>query len=240
MIRMSLRERDDDARELLDAPDVADATLRRNLADIRRFNARLGWTRYAATYVVRTARAHGLSHFSLLDVATGSADIAVAIARQARALGITVSILATDVSDQVVRVAAEQSAGVEGVRVERQDALDLPYRDGAFDFALCTLALHHFAPDRATAVLRNLGRVGKQVIVFDAERSPVAYGWAWLLARLWRMDAMTRHDAPMSVARAYRQDELAELAHRAGLRDARVWVAFPYRLALAARGVDPL
>jgi SAM-dependent methyltransferase len=233
-----LRQRDDLARELLDAPDVDDATLRRNLADIRRINARLGWTRYAANYVVRVAQAHGLSQFSLLDVACGSADIALAIARRARARGIGASMLATDVSDQVVRVAAEQCAGVAGVRVERQDALDLPYANSAFDIALCTLALHHFDPEPATEVLRNLGRVGQQVIIFDAERSPLALGWAWLLTRLWRMDAMTRHDAPMSVARAYTRDELAALAHRAELRDVRVWVAFPHRLALHARGAD--
>jgi ubiquinone/menaquinone biosynthesis C-methylase UbiE len=233
---MSLRQRDARARELLDAPNVDDATLRRNLADIRRINALLGWTRYAAHYVTRSVLAEGKTHFSLLDVAAGSADIALAIARRARTRGLSAAIVVSDRSEQVVRVAVETCAGASAVRVERQDALDLRYPDGAFDIALCTLALHHFDPEHATVVLRNLGRVGRRVVVFDAARSPVAYCGAWLLTRLWRMDAMTRHDAPMSVARAYRRDELAELARRAGLRDVRVWVAFPYRLALAARG----
>jgi ubiquinone/menaquinone biosynthesis C-methylase UbiE len=233
---MNLRQRNDRARELLDAPAVDDATLRRNLADIRRINAVLGWTRYAAAYVVRTVMAEGATHFSLLDVAAGSADIAIAIARRARARGITATVVATDLSEQVVRIAVEESAAVTGVRIERQDALDLRYPVDAFDVALCTLALHHFDPEAATTVLRNLGRVGRRVVVFDAARSPVAYAGAWLLTRLLRMDAMTRHDAPMSVARAYRRDELAAMARNAGLRDVRVWVAFPYRLALAARG----
>jgi ubiquinone/menaquinone biosynthesis C-methylase UbiE len=236
---MSLRQRDDRARELLDAPDVDDATLRRNLADIRRINAVLGWTRYAAAFVVRTAAADGATHFSVLDVAAGSADIALAIARQARRHGISTTIVASDLSEQVVRIAAEEAAGVTGVRVERQDALDLRYPDRAFDIALCTLALHHFDPDAATSVLRNLGRVGRRVVVFDAARSPLAWAGAWLLTHALRMDAMTRHDAPMSVARSYNRQELAALARRAGLRDARVWVAFPFRLALAARGGEP-
>jgi ubiquinone/menaquinone biosynthesis C-methylase UbiE len=233
---MSLRQRDDSARELLDAPHVDEATLRRNLADIRRINALLGWTRYAARFVVHSVRAEGKTWFSLLDVAAGSADIALAIARRAQAYDLSTSIVVSDLSEQVVRVAIEACTGVPGVRVERQDALDLRYADGAFDIALCTLALHHFDAEQATEVLRNLGRVGRRVVVFDAARSPVAYAGAWLLTRLWRMDSMTRHDAPMSVARAYRKAELAELARRAGLKDTHVWVAFPYRLALIAGG----
>lgn len=234
---MSLRQRDHRAREWLDAPTIDDATLRRNLADIRRINAVLGWTRYAAAFVVRGVCAQGATHFSLLDVAAGSADIAVAIARRARARGISATIVASDLSEQVVRIAREASAAsATDVRVERQDALALTYPDGMFDVALCTLALHHFDPETATTVLRNLGRVGRTVIVFDAARSPVAYVGAWLLTRLLRMEAMTRHDAPMSVARAYQRHELAAMARSAGLRDVRVWQAFPYRLALAARG----
>jgi ubiquinone/menaquinone biosynthesis C-methylase UbiE len=233
---MSLRQRDDSARELLDAPQVDEATLVRNLADIRRINALLGWTQYAARFVVRSVLAEGKTQFSLLDVAAGSADIALAIARRAQARGLASSIVVSDLSEQVLQVAAKACAGVAGVQIERQDALDLRYPDCAFDIALCTLALHHFDAEQATEVLRNLARVGHRVVVFDAARSPVAYAGAWLLTRLWRMDPMTRHDAPMSVARSYKKLELAELARRAGLRGVRVWVAFPFRLALTAGG----
>ncbi|HEV2237699.1 MAG TPA: methyltransferase domain-containing protein [Ktedonobacterales bacterium] len=233
---MRLGQRDNQARELLDAPDVDDATLHRNLADIRRINFVLGWTHYAAAYVVRTAASSGVTSFTLLDVAAGSADIAVAIARRARRQGLSASIVASDLSEQVVRIASAAAASVSEVRVVQQNALNLGYPDGAFDIALCTLALHHFDLEDATTVLRNLGRVGRRVVVFDAARSPLAWAGAWLLTRLLRMDAMTRHDAPMSVARSYNRRELAALARRAGLRDARVWVAFPFRLALDARG----
>jgi hypothetical protein len=56
------------------------------------------------------------------------------------------------------------------------------------------------------------------------------------LTRLTRMDAITRHDAPASVRRAYSADELRALAARAELRGGRVWVRFPFRLALEAPG----
>ncbi len=147
-------------------------------------------------------------------------------------------IVASDISPQIVSVAQQQidSTGLSNVTVERLDALALPYAPGSFDIVLCTLALHHFEPESAVALLRSMARVGKQVFVFDVVRSRLAYAGVIVLTRVLRMNYMTRHDAPASVRRAYSAAELREMAARAGLTDARVWVGFPFRLALAATG----
>lgn len=231
-----LRSRDDDVRELMDRPALTRDDLRPVLADLRHINLLLGWRMYAVRAVARYLRGAGLSRFSLVDVASGSGDIPLAIARWARRAGITAWVVATDVSPAIVAVAREQLASVPGAEAQRQDALALSYPDGAFDVALCTLALHHFAADDAVTLLRGMARVGQHVFVFDLVRSPLAYAGAVLLTRLGRMNPMTRHDGPASVRRAYTAAELRELAARAGLRDARVRVRFPFRLELEASG----
>lgn len=238
----SMRARDDQLRELLDADTLDEPALRRNLADIRRINLLLAWTAFTAREVEHAARElarwgdDGRPTYSLLDVACGSADIPLAIARRAARKGVKAHVTATDISPQIVAIAAEQAAGTPSVTVERQDALALSYPPASFDIAMCTLALHHFDPDAAVELLRNLARVGRRVLVFDVERSPLAYLGAVALTQLLRMNYMTRHDAPASVRRAYTASELRSLAERAGLRDARVRVDFPFRLALSARG----
>ncbi|SRR5579875_269761 len=241
----TLRVRDAEAHELLDETTLDDNALRRNLADIRHINFLLGWTRFTVCAVARYVRANRLVSFSLLDVAGGSADMPLAVARWAAHAGVSARIVSTDLSPQIVRVASQQierarRSGVSGANVsvsaERQDALALTYPPGSFDIALCTLALHHFAPDDAVELLRNMARVARQVFVFDVERSMLAYIGAVLLTRLAFMNYMTRHDAPTSVRRAYSAPELRTLAREAGLADARVWVGFPFRLALEARG----
>jgi 2-polyprenyl-3-methyl-5-hydroxy-6-metoxy-1,4-benzoquinol methylase len=232
-----MRTRDAEIRELLDAEESLDAqALAHNLRDIRRINALLGWTSYTVRAVARIVREQQLRSFSLLDVASGSADMPLAIARWAARNSIEAHIIATDISPEIVAVAREQVAAqpaIPAIQVERQDALHLPYSDGAFDIALCTLALHHFDPERAVELLRNLARAGRTVLVFDVARSSLAYAGAILLTQALRMHPMTRHDAPASVRRAYTAPELRTLADRAGLRKARVWVGFPFRLALS-------
>lgn len=231
-----MRERDATVRELLDAETFDAASLERNLRDIRRINAILGWRAFAVRAVARYVCQARLERFSLLDIASGSADMPLAVARWARSRRIEARIVATDLSSQIVEVARGQAAGVPGVTVEVQDALALPYGAGAFDVALCTLALHHFEPVAAVELLRNMARAGRHVLVFDVERSRLAYWGAVALTRALPMDTMTRHDAPASVRRAYNAGELRELAMRAGLHDAHVWVGFPFRLALEASG----
>jgi 2-polyprenyl-3-methyl-5-hydroxy-6-metoxy-1,4-benzoquinol methylase len=231
-----MRTRDALIRELLDAPQVDAQALALNLRDIRRINTVLGWTAYSVKTVAGTVRNDHLRSFSLLDVASGSADMPLAIARWSRQEGIPAHIVATDISDQIVAVARKQAAGEPIIVVEKQDALHLPYDDRAFDIVLCTLALHHFDPGEAIQLLRGMARVSNKVIlVFDVVRSPLTYWGAVLLTRGLRMHPMTRHDAPISVRRAYSAPELRRLAEQAGLGQARVRVSVPFRLALSAR-----
>jgi len=234
----SLSRRDDKATELLDEATLDDAALKRNLADIRHINAMLGWTSYTVRSIAAYVRSQRLTSFSLLDVASGSADMPLAVARWAARAGVQARVVASDISPQIVSVAQAQidSAGVAGVSVERLDALALPYAAASFDITLCTLALHHFEPTAAGALLRSMGRVGKRVFVFDAVRARLAYLGVIALTRATCMNYMTQHDAPVSVRRAYSALELRGMAAQAGLRDARVWVGFPYRLALEANG----
>jgi len=76
-----MRTRDAGLRELLDAQTLDDAALRRNLRDIRLINRLLGWTAFTVREVARHVRSRGMERFSLLDVASGSADMLLAVAR---------------------------------------------------------------------------------------------------------------------------------------------------------------
>lgn len=233
----SWQTRDAAVTEWLDAAQMDSRDLERNLRDIRRINAALGWTAFTARAVMRLLRAQPRREWSLLDVASGSADIPIAIARAARRAGIALRITVTDRNPQIVAVARERCADVPMMAVEQRDALAMPYALGSFDVALCTLALHHFAPDDAKRLLREMARVGRQLLVYDVVRSPLAYAGVVALTRLARMHPMTCHDGPASVRRAYSAAEARELAATAGLRDAQVSVGFPFRLAITAAGL---
>ena len=236
----SWQVRDASISEWLDADTMDPRDLQRNLRDIRRINALLGWTAFTTHAVLSALRGQPHRAWSLLDVASGSADIPIAIARAATRTKVNLRVTATDRNPQIVGVARDQSAGIDSVTVEQQDALALPYPNGSFDIALCTLALHHFAPDVAVLLLRSMARVGRRVMVYDVVRSPLAYAGVVAMTRLGRMHPMTCHDGPASVRRAYSAAEVRALAAKAGLTNAQVRVGFPFRLMLTAGGSNAL
>lgn len=232
-----MRVRDAEIRELMDIPSLTPDELRRCLRDLRFINAVLGWKRFTVAQVARAVQMSGARSFSLLDIASGSADIPLAIGAWAQHNNIVAHIVATDLSEGTLAVARERVAALPNVVVERQDALALTYAPGSFDIALCTLALHHFAPEDAVAVLASMARVARRVFVFDLVRSRLAYIGAVLLTGLPTMDRITRHDGPASVRRAYTAAELREMAQRAGLARPHIYARFPFRLVLEAEGM---
>ncbi|HYJ79984.1 MAG TPA: methyltransferase domain-containing protein [Longimicrobiaceae bacterium] len=213
------------------------AELARALADLRRVNRWLGGTRVVLHHLARLVARHPRRRYRILDVATGSGDLPLAVVRWARRRGTEVEVVASDNHPVTLELARAHTAGEPTVTVAPADALRLPYGDGAFDFALCSTALHHF--DRradAVRVLRELDRVAALGwIVNDLARSRLALLGARLLAAtVWRTHPVTRHDGPLSVRRAFTAAELRALADEAGVGDARVHSHVPFRIALVA------
>jgi SAM-dependent methyltransferase len=227
-----------DATELLDAPGTIPApTLAHNLRDIRRVNRFAGGTAVVVHHLpALLADVSRGTPVTLLDIATGSGDIPRALVRWGRRRGYDLRVLATDVSEDVLAVARRETADEPAITVEACDARSLPYRDGAFDIAVCSLAIHHFPRAEAVRVLAEMGRVARRgIILNDLVRTWPGYVGAWLLGNATTRNRLTRHDAPLSILRAFTPDELAVMAREAGLTDIAITPHLLWRMALVAR-----
>lgn len=182
---------------------------------------------------------------SLLDVGAGNAEVALSLARWAAGHGRRWRVTALDLHRQSVRLAARRIAQSSravrpavgpAVMVVQGDGLALPFPDASFDGAYTMLTLHHFREDAAVALLREMARVVRRlVVVNDLERSEAALlGAQALAATVWRSNRITHHDGPLSVRRSFTPDELLALAERAGLRRPRVRRRMAFRLVLEA------
>lgn len=234
MARVVRAPRRRDSPELLDSPGLVGHELAANLRDIRRLNRWFGGTSLALS--AARVLTEGTS-WSLLDVATGSADIPVAIVRWAKRRGMTPVVIATDVSPEVLAEARAVATG-SGVDLRLADARDLVFPDASIDVVTCNLALHHFAPSDATRVLSEMWRVARRgIVVSDLTRGRTAYLATWLATRVIARNRLTRHDGPLSVLRAYTPSEMTELAERAGVENFSLRRRFPFRQVLIGRKV---
>jgi SAM-dependent methyltransferase len=203
--------------ELMDRPVDAPAELAGNLDDIAFANRWLGGIG-PIRREVRRADAR-----TILDVGSGCADVPHALVRDGRRRGIDLRATCLDSSEQMLEIARRRTGADERLTFVLGSGERLPFGDASFDVVTCTLALHHFEPPAARALLGELRRVARRTpVVGDLVRSALAYAGTWLYANLTSRNRLTRHDAPLSVRRAYTPGEALALARDAGWRAPRV------------------
>ena len=220
-------------RELLDLPNAATRLeIERNLRDIMAANRWLGGTAIVLHHLSHLIGANPSNRpVRILDLATGAADIPIAIARWARRRGITVRITAVDGNPEVVEFARRNTLAFPEIRVDRRDILALPYRSREFHFVTCSQILHHLTNDDAVSVLRSANRIASRGIVVSDLRRRTMLLLAARLGSIFLANRLTRHDARVSLENAFTPTELLELARKADLPCA-LHLHGPFRLAL--------
>ncbi|MFL5687960.1 MAG: methyltransferase domain-containing protein [Chloroflexota bacterium] len=213
-----------DATELLDGTLDDPATLAGNLRDLGRVNDRLGGVELSAAAI--DALAAHRTELSLLDVGTGGADIPVALLERAAARGRQWSIVGLDSRPEVLAAAVlarPELAVTDGLELHVGDGTSLPYPDDSFDVVHCSLVVHHCTPDEAGTLFREMARVARLgIVVNDLDRRWLGWIGAMLMGHLLTRNRYTRNDAPLSVRRAYRADEMVAMLRAAGLAPVRI------------------
>jgi ubiquinone/menaquinone biosynthesis C-methylase UbiE len=228
-----------DEPELIDDATQPYCDLRDSMRDVRRVNRFLGGTAATTRQVRRWLQASqpaGHRAIRLLDLATGTGDIPQAVLRVAQQVGATVQITGLDYSEPILQCAREYVAPLPAIRLLRGNALHLPFAAAGFDYVLCSLAFHHFTPEQCIAILREMERVARcGWLVNDLRRARSARLLIRVVMAVVGANRLTRHDAPVSVSRAYTPDEFRGMARELGLdplRDYRVQPSLFYRMTL--------
>ena len=162
-----------------------------------------------------------------LDVATGTGDLAVELARRVTPGG---EVVGSDFSEGMLERARRKSADV---RWEQANALALPYPDGGFDAATVGFGARNFSDlEQGLREMARVVRPGGRVVVLEITtptKPPLSTFFSlWfdrivpLLGRVTGEDQAYTY-LPSSVKRFPGPHELGAVMHGVGLRDVR-WV----------------
>lgn len=197
--------------ELLDGGELPAADLAANLRDLARLNRLPGGAGASFAAIRRLIPDGG----SVLDAGTGAGDLPRLLAR--RLPGVTVTAL--DLDPAVLAVARAWTAPSAPIRFDVGDGRALAFGDGAFAVAHASLLVHHLEPPEVVMLIGELQRVSRQgVVINDLRRGVLPYLAILVTTRAFGRSAVTHHDGPLSVRRAYTLAELDDLAAAAGLR----------------------
>ena len=162
-----------------------------------------------------------------LDVATGTGDLAVELARRVGPAG---EVVGSDFSEAMLERARDKAPHIA---FEWGNALDLPYPDASFDAATAGFGARNFADlHRGLAEMARVVRPGGRVVILEIttpRRPPLSTFYrVWfdrvvpLLGRLTG-ESLAYSYLPSSVRRFPGPEGLAAAMAGAGLRDVR-WI----------------
>ncbi len=220
--------------EMIDLPTNHPDILRVDLENLRFLNRYFGGLSAVRSYLKPLlVSLNGVGKVEILDLATGSADHPIAIAKIMHEIPHDFRVIAVDKNPQILEIAKENTRQIPQIRIEEQDILALPYGDNSFDVVLCSLAIHHFSDSDAVRILAEMNRISRiGFMVNDLHRTRIGAWTTWLFTHVTSRNPMTLHDSYLSVMRGFTPVELRDLAFRAGIKKFKVKTRPFFRLLL--------
>jgi ubiquinone/menaquinone biosynthesis C-methylase UbiE len=213
--------------ELLDTDSGTAEEVESSLRDLQSFNERLGGISTTRDLIQAVAVRSGKTHFSLLEIASGTGFVPIQASRELSKDAIKLDITLSDRAPSHL----PQNGNAHKVAA---DALNIPFSDSAFDLVSCTLFLHHLAPEEVVKFARESLRVSRiAVLVNDLVRNPFHLALAYAGVPIYR-SRITRNDAPASVKQAYTIEEMSGFFRTAGAAKVEAQKHFLFRMGVIA------
>ncbi|MDX6702974.1 MAG: demethylmenaquinone methyltransferase / 2-methoxy-6-polyprenyl,4-benzoquinol methylase [Baekduia sp.] len=178
----------------------------------------------------------------VLDVATGTGDLAIELARRVAPGG---TVVGTDFSEEMLQHARGKAPGIT---FEWGNALELPYADGEFAAATVGFGARNFSDlEQGLSEMARVVRPGGRVVILEIttpQKPPLSTFFSLWFDRLVPLIGKVAGDSdaydylPNSVKRFPQPEGLAAVLERAGLEQIR-WVLTAGGIIAMHVGVKP-
>ena len=159
------------------------------------------WRRKA----VKTITINNSEDCQCLDVAIGTGDLAIELARRFKEKQAFCHIIGIDLSTEMMRIGEEKvkKRGLQDCLVFQQaSALEMPFADGSFDIVTCAYGVRNFSKlDKGLAEMQRVMKPGGQLMILE-----FSYPKNKLIA--WVYDLYFTHILP-TVGRLFSKDKTA-------------------------------
>ncbi len=202
--------------ELMDDPSAPEHELRQNLRELEIIN------KYLGGYKVILSGLESLQpgrELSVMDLGSGGGDTLRAIADWMKRKKITGRLTGIDYNPIMIRYAREQAARHLSLTFEQMDIFDEALNNQKADVVTCSLFYHHFPHESLVKLLRRMQELAvKAVVINDLHRHWLAYHSIKIITRFFSKTYMVKHDAALSVARAFTRKDWKLLMADAGIQ----------------------
>ncbi|HLP39159.1 methyltransferase domain-containing protein [Lacibacter sp.] len=212
-------------KELLDGDDIPFEDIKQNMQELDVINTWLGGHQITIKGLqqimnrVSHTPAFGVAHPQALivcEIGCGGGDNLRAIQQYCEKKRIYLKLIGIDINPHCIAYARsrKENEGIEFICSDYSKAMFTQKPDIIFSSLFC----HHFTEDelqRQFIWMKNNSTLG--FFVNDLHRHPLAYHSIKLLTTLFSKSYLVKNDAPLSVARGFKKDELIEILQQSSI-----------------------
>lgn len=166
----------------------------------------------------------------IADLGCGGGDMLKLVARWARKAELKVRLMGIDANPHIIEYANRNSHRYPEIEYKTLDIFSKKFQSHKFDIIICTLFTHHFDDRQLVWLFKSLQQQSRYgVVINDLHRHWLAYWSIRLLTRVFSKSSMIQSDAPISVKRGFRRQELHKIIADAGIDNFRLKWRWAFR-----------
>jgi 2-polyprenyl-3-methyl-5-hydroxy-6-metoxy-1,4-benzoquinol methylase len=215
--------------ELLDAPNIPKELLFQNLRELDFINKVLGGHSITLSGIKQLLTDKQRT-YHIVDIGCGGGDAMKEIAGWAKKNGFNVKLTGVDMNPDCIAFMREACGSFPEISGEIMDYRDYLKSGRETDIIHCSLFCHHLKDPELTELfdyMKKYARVG--ALINDLQRHWFAYYSIKFLTRLLNGSSLVKNDAPLSVLRGFRKNELAVLLEKAMVKNAEIKWKWAFR-----------
>lgn len=205
--------------ELLDAPNIPKELLFKNLRELDVVNRLLGGHTITLSGIKNLITDKN-KVYRIVDIGCGGGDAMKQIAKWTKKNNFKVELIGVDMNADAIAFMKDECSefsNITGIVIDYRDYLK---SNTDIDIVHCSLFCHHLKDDELIELFQYLnGHAKVGFVINDLQRHWFAYYSIKFLTRLLNGSTLVKNDAPLSVLRGFRKEELNNLLINAKVVD---------------------
>jgi len=199
--------------ELMDDLDSGGEIIDQTLRELETVNRLLGGNHVTIDGLDKLLGNHSKADpIIIADLGCGGGDIMILVAKWARKKGYSVTLKGYDANPNIIAYAERNCAEYPEISFYTEDIFSEGFKANRYDIVICTLFTHHFKNEQLISIFNQFKTQAKTgVVINDLHRHWFAYHSIKLLTQVFSKSPMVQYDAPLSVRRAFRKNELEKI-----------------------------
>ncbi|HET6244116.1 MAG: methyltransferase domain-containing protein [Bacteroidetes bacterium] len=222
--------------ELMDLPNELKEDLFINLKELELINKLTGGPSLVFS-AIKKMLANETREVHIVDIGFGAGDMLQYLLDHAEKLPFPIRLTGVDLLPEAAEYAKKTHPGLcEKVNFETCDYRDWFSAGNKPDLIIASLFCHHLTDHEITgffADIKSNATIGG--VINDLVRSPIAYYGIKIPTQLFSKSRFTKNDAPLSVLRGFKRNELEALLKNAGIKNYSLEWKWAFRYLISIR-----